>query len=210
MAFPYTPPPTTSPRNDKFHRHATDINTARLPAQDSYFYSAPPSPLHQVIIHQSIPPRKTPSPRPQGGGRTSPNPIYYSPTNPVPSPYSAARPKPRLGFRKRVLAKISAWIHKLFLWAQENPIKAGFLTFAPVLAFAGATKMWLGLGKLLGKGKTGVDKAVKESRKSAAQSRGAKKQGKKSWGFGLDNFVDFNGSKGGPLDGMLKMLQMWV
>jgi len=95
-------------------------------------------------------------------------------------------------------------------WAQENPIKAGFLTFVPVMAFAGMTRMWIGLGKMLGKGKTGADNLVKNSRKSVERSGKARKAGKKNWGYGLDTLVGFNGSKGGPLDGVLKLLQMWT
>jgi len=109
-----------------------------------------------------------------------------------------------------MLDRVSAWVRKMFEWAQENPIKAGLLTFAPVLAFAGMTKFWIGLGKILGKGKTSADEFVKKSRKSVEQSSKARKSGKKHWGYGLDSFVGFNGSKGGPLDGILKLLQMWT
>jgi hypothetical protein len=109
-----------------------------------------------------------------------------------------------------MLDKVSAWIKKLWDWAQENPIKAGLLTFVPVMAFAGMTRMWIGLGKMLGKGKTGADRLVRDSRKSGERSAKARKAGKRSWGYGLDNFVGFNGSKGGPLDGVLKLLQMWT
>lgn len=98
----------------------------------------------------------------------------------------------------------------LAAWGKENPIKAGLLTFVPVLALAGVTRMAKDIGKFLGKGKINVDNVVKQSRKSGASARKMKSEGKKGKGWGLDAFVDFNGSKGGPMDGILKILQMWV
>ena len=98
----------------------------------------------------------------------------------------------------------------MYLWAKESPIKAGLITFIPVLALAGAARMLGGIGKMFAKGKSGAEKAVEDSRNRAKEARKVKKEGKKYWGWGLDNFVGFNCSKGGPLDGVLKILHMWV
>jgi len=60
------------------------------------------------------------------------------------------------------------------------------------------------IGRMVGKGMGFVQKQsniVNETRKGV---RGSKDE----YGFGLDKFVDFNGTKGGPVDGMLKVLQM--
>ena len=70
--------------------------------------------------------------------------------------------------------------------------------------------MLSGLGRLLGKGKSRFDVALNESRGRARMGDAAKKRGKQVWGWGLDEFIGFNGSHGGPLDGILKALQMWV
>ena len=73
------------------------------------------------------------------------------------------------------------------------------MTFFPVMTVAGVVK----IGRMVGKGMGFVQKQalVNERKKGiGGNTRG--------YGYGLDNFVDFNGSKGGPLDGMLKMLQM--
>jgi len=98
----------------------------------------------------------------------------------------------------------------MYLWAKENPIKAGLITFVPVLALAGATRMLGGIGRVFGKGKKRVEEVVKDSRSRAKEGKAAKKDGKQLWGWGLDHLVGFNCSRGGPLDGALKILQMWV
>lgn len=85
-----------------------------------------------------------------------------------------------------MLAKLKSWIQSLARWTKENPIKAGLITFLPVLAAAGAAKMLGGLGKMLGKGKSEADKVISANRKVIEQSRKAKKDGKKVWGWGLD------------------------
>ena len=99
-------------------------------------------------------------------------------------------------------------------WGKKNPIKAGLLTFLPVLAGAGIARIFgtsLGaigkkFGKKLGEGKLGVESLLEKKRKIASEAH----KGNKKWGWGLDDFVGFNGSKGGPLDGILKIVQMWV
>ena len=65
-------------------------------------------------------------------------------------------------------------------WSKGNPIKAGLLTFIPIVAGAGIVKIRKKLG------------------------------GKGEWGYGLDDFKGFAGSKGGPLEGVLKIIHMLV
>ena len=84
-------------------------------------------------------------------------------------------------------------------WSKKNTIKAGLTTFVSVLGAAGWVKMLRGPGKLVGGERRGANRYVENG-----------SEGRKIWGWGLDEFVEFNGSKGGPLDGMLKVFQMWM
>jgi hypothetical protein len=79
-------------------------------------------------------------------------------------------------------------------WSKGNPIKAGLLTFIPIVAGAGIVKM---VG-LVEKG-DGVGEKMRK-----------KLGGKGEWGYGLDDFKGFAGSKGGPLEGVLKIIHMLV
>lgn len=80
------------------------------------------------------------------------------------------------------------------------------LTFIPVVAGAGLVKMAKGLG--VGK------KMGKMIRSLGGNGMGSKRKGgegvAKEWGWGMDEFVGFGGTKGGPLEGILKMMQMGV
>lgn len=99
-------------------------------------------------------------------------------------------------------------------WAKQNPVKAGLAAFVPLVAVAGFAKAVHGIvalgGELLGRradehedGKAGdVDEEEEEGKE--------KEKPKKVYGWGMDHFVGFGGSKGGPLEGMLKILQMLV
>lgn len=88
-------------------------------------------------------------------------------------------------------------------WSSKNPIKAGMLTFIPVLATAGIVRAAKGVRKLFGGEMGGVGKA--------GGLKTAEKQVKKEWGYGLDDFVAFGGAKGGhPISGLLRILQMLV
>ena len=80
-------------------------------------------------------------------------------------------------------------------WCKRNPMTAGLLTFIPVLAGAGMVRAVrsLGIGAMLKKMGAGQTK---------------KGEAEREWGWGMDQFVGFGGSKGGPLEGMLKILQM--
>ncbi|TVY33576.1 hypothetical protein LCER1_G008982, partial [Lachnellula cervina] len=152
--------------------------------------------------------------RPQKRRTPPPRPLYFSPTNKPPSPYSTARPRPRPGFVKRITAKIEEWVRGFIRWAKQNPVKAGLAAFVPLVAVAGFAKAVHGIvalgGELLGRradehedGKAGdVDEEEEEGKE--------KEKPKKVYGWGMDHFVGFGGSKGGPLEGMLKILQMLV
>ncbi|KAH8591139.1 hypothetical protein B0O99DRAFT_690963 [Bisporella sp. PMI_857] len=144
--------------------------------------------------------------------RSPGNPNYYTDSPlpfasiPVPgrlSPYSLNRPKKRPGFWKRITAKLSSLIRSLRSWTKNNPITAGFLTFLPVLTLAGAVK----LGRVLGKGMGLISKTQQGVGGGKEKGKGKDKKGRE-WGYGLEKFVSFNGTKGGPMDGVLKILQM--
>jgi len=68
------------------------------------------------------------------------------------------------------------------------------------MTLAGVIKV----GRIVGKG-MGL---VQKHSKFVSETRNGIDGKKKGYGYGLDDFVDFNGSKGGPLDGILKTLQM--
>ncbi|RDL36400.1 uncharacterized protein BP5553_05752 [Venustampulla echinocandica] len=231
MAYP-TPPPTSSPKDEVNRCHnqnCFDVPSQvpaqepycppphHIPAQESYFpsYSGPNSPTSfyappgpppnlnpqsNPVYYSSVPPkRRTPPPRP----------LYFSPTNKPPSPYNTGRPKPRPGFLERVALKLAAWIQSFIRWGKENPIKAGLATFIPVLLSAGVVRAAKGLSgplkKVLGFFLEGMGggKAKGVEKKLA---KGAKKE----FGWGLDHFVGFGGTKSGPVDGIMKVLQMYT
>ncbi|KAE9364383.1 hypothetical protein N431DRAFT_488952 [Stipitochalara longipes BDJ] len=140
---------------------------------------------------------------PRKSSRTPPRPLYSSPLNPVSSPYNASRPQPRPGLLRRMAMKLEQWIRSFMKWSSTNPIKAGLLTFIPVLAVAGVVKAAKGIGKLFGGAAGGAGKA--------AGLKAAEKQAKKEWGYGLDEFVGFAGAKTmHPMGGLLKTVQMLV
>jgi len=62
-------------------------------------------------------------------------------------------------------------------------------------------KMVRGVGKMVGLVEKGDGVGEKMRKKFG---------GKGEWGYGLDDFKGFAGSKGGPLDGILKIIHMLV
>ena len=108
-------------------------------------------------------------------------------------------------------------------WTKRNPIKMGLLTFLPVMTIAGIAKVVRGIGKGLGIVEKGVGRPKSDR---SGSSRGVNGEGKKNvrWegesegeeeegggGEGpLDAFRGFGGSKGGPVDGILKIVQLLV
>ncbi|KAG0646583.1 hypothetical protein D0Z07_7547 [Hyphodiscus hymeniophilus] len=220
------PSPFTQPQ--RFSPQSQPSLPPKLSAQDSYFhsYSAPGSPVHEANASQRPPRpiRRRSSPLLAGPGgvqypssrpwtptrpyspsslnRLSPRPLHFSPANPVPSPYSAGRPKPRPGFLRRMAMKVEAWIKGFMRWSKKNPMLAGVLTFIPVMTIAGVVKIARGLGKGLGF----IEKGVGRPPRSGKGEKGVGGEGE--WGWGLDEFKSFGGSKGGPLDGVMKIAQM--
>jgi hypothetical protein len=87
-------------------------------------------------------------------------------------------------------------------WSSKNPIKAGLLTFTPVVATAGIVRAGKVIGKLFGSEKGALGGLGK-----AARVKGLEK---KESGYGLGHLLGFAGSKGtgGPLAGVWKKLQM--
>ncbi|TVY44227.1 hypothetical protein LOCC1_G004429 [Lachnellula occidentalis] len=214
--------------HDTYHSYSPP--TFPLPAQESYYYAPPPQST-RINTNQNPKPYNNQKPTPYNSNnpttrpqkrctpppRPPPRPIYFSPTNKPPSPYSTARPKPRPGFVKRIKAKIEEWVRALITWAKENPVKAGLAAFVPLVAVAGVAKAVHGLvaigGELLGRKMDEHEggKAGDEEEEDGKEERGEEKEKpKKVYGWGLDHFVGFGGSKGGPMEGMLKILQMFM
>jgi hypothetical protein len=119
-----------------------------------------------------------------------------------------------------MMNKLKAWARGFVKWCRNNPIKAGLLTFIPVLAGAGMVKMFTSAAKVLGVagiaimegmggGRTpGNWEGKKEAAKDAAKD--VENAAEKEWGYGLDEFKGFAGSKAGPVEGFMKVMQMMV
>jgi len=225
---PYNPTNISSQATYQSYEPPTQMQSypseqSKLPAQDSYFntehspliprdpafppqnqsrpqperrrsspgpspYTHPFSPRLRATATASPPPRR----------RSPGNPNYYT-TSPLPAitPYNGNRPKPRPGFLARIKAKIVSLIRAFMRWSKRNPITAGILTFVPFLTIAGIAKVTRVVGKGFGFIESGGFK--KSPKKAVDGDKGI-----------LDDFSNFGGSKGGPLDGMLKVLQMLV
>jgi hypothetical protein len=112
---------------------------------------------------------------------------------------------------KRITAKIEEWVRGFVRWAKRNPVKAGIATFVPLVAVAGFAKAVHGIvrlgSELLGSMDGHEDK---KGKKGEADEEEEEKKERKVYGWGMDHFVGFGGSKGGPVDGMMKILQMLV
>ncbi|KAI1002243.1 hypothetical protein K3495_g5958 [Podosphaera aphanis] len=137
-----------------------------------------------------------PWPTPRRPGSCPPKPLHYSPRHPPPSAYSAARPQPRPGFLRRLRSRINRLSHAILRWIRRHPVAATMLSIVPVLVAATAFK---GLKKLV---------AVMRSLGSRRHKGGDKKSQK--WGYGFDDFANFAGSEGGPLEGLLMILRMAI
>ena len=91
-------------------------------------------------------------------------------------------------------------------WAKKNPIKAGIASFVPVLLGAGAVRAVSGLSgvakHMFGKLETGMGGGKSGHKRNPSE--------KKEWDWGLNHFVGFGGTKGGPLDGIMKVLHMFM
>lgn len=75
------------------------------------------------------------------------------------------------------------------------------LSFIPVLAGAGLVRTANNLG---------IGEGIRKMFKSIGAGQTKKGQAAGEWDWGMDQFAGFGGSKGGPLEGILKILQMGV
>ncbi|CAG8978172.1 hypothetical protein HYALB_00011488 [Hymenoscyphus albidus] len=147
--------------------------------------------------------------RPSSGQRRRtppPRPLYFSPTNRPPSPYNVSRPQPRPGFMKRMKDKVSYWMRKLLDWAKRNPIKAGLASIVPLVLGAGMIRI---ITELSSVAKTLLNK-LEMGMGGGRPGQKRKPPVKEGWDWGLQHFVGFGGTKGGPLDGIMKILQMFM
>ncbi|APA13549.1 hypothetical protein sscle_11g083190 [Sclerotinia sclerotiorum 1980 UF-70] len=153
----------------------------------------------------SQPPQQPPHPQPIRR-RSSPIPgRITSPFKKPLSPFSLSRPKPRPGFIKRVTHRIKSWIQSLFSWTRANPIKAGLLSFIPVLLGAGIVKTVKGVKYFLGRG---ADKVKEKKNKLGKGIQDARKAQRKWVEDVLGDFRGFAGAKGGPFNGILRIVHM--
>ncbi|TAQ89478.1 hypothetical protein B7494_g2231 [Chlorociboria aeruginascens] len=194
--FTYPTPPPTSSSSPK-----PAAIRPRVSAQDSYFYDAYPAspamipstnPAPGPFSYDPAPPSffQTPTSASNGYG-------YGKPTININNPYSPfpGKAKPRPGLLRRIALKIRSLVRKIKLFVKRHPIWMGIATFLPVLLSVGFIRGWKGLG-LSGKGKGKVGEKIRER--------------KGFWSEVMKGFGGFGGSKGGALEGMLKVLQMAV
>lgn len=106
--------------------------------------------------------------------------------------------------------KLFELIRKAMEWAKKHPIQAGLASFLPILASAAVWKTFKSLREVT----NGVFMKMIEGLGGGGRGLGksAKKEVKKleSYGWGLDHFVGFGGTKQGPLDGVMKILQLYI
>lgn len=91
-------------------------------------------------------------------------------------------------------------------WAKRNPIKAGFASVIPFMLGAGAIRA---IAELSSVSKTLFSK-LEMGMGGGKPGQKRKPVLKKDWEWGLNHFVGFGGTKGGPLDGIMKVLQMFM
>ncbi|PQE33680.1 hypothetical protein CJF32_00010853 [Rutstroemia sp. NJR-2017a WRK4] len=186
--------------------------------------AAPPRRSSSPIPNtESIPSTYFPGTQPIPGPirrRSSPTPGRIpSPYNHKPlSPYNASRPQPRPGLVRTAVRRLKSWVRSLISWIRNNPIKFGLLAFLPFLFGAGIWKTIKGVKHLF-------DHLIKNKWKKKGErlqlrdewkeelKEGSKKAKKAVRKWHEDIFGDFKGfagSNGGPLDGVLKIIQMMM
>ncbi|KAL3424526.1 hypothetical protein PVAG01_03807 [Phlyctema vagabunda] len=133
--------------------------------------------------------------------RSASPPQRLYPVHRVPSSYHASsRPRPRPGLVKRVLGKFRQWMRDMLWYARKHPIKTGLMTIFPALAVGGVVKGLVSAGQ-------GLMKFLSEDKRKDRKRRGEEKDDPMAI-FG--QFKKFGNTKGGPLDGVLKIFQMFI
>ncbi|ESZ92000.1 hypothetical protein SBOR_7615 [Sclerotinia borealis F-4128] len=174
------------------------------PHQTSQPYPNPQPQLYPNPQSQSQPPSYPTRRRSSPISTHIPNRLN-SPTK----PYSPSRPKPRPGLLKRLTQRLKSLLRSLLTWIRHNPIKTSLLTFIPLLLGAGVVKTVRGVKRFLGT-RASKNKERKRKHKLGGLRNDAKKMEKKWHEEVFGDFKGFAGSKGGPLDGFLKIMHMLV
>lgn len=206
-------PAARRPSEIEYHSHSQSNSQSQYRPQQhpsQTYIVPPPTTTNTANTNRTSalsPSRKRWSPSP------SSRPFYASPSNPLPTPfpYSTARPKPRPGLLRRLKAKIVACLRACMKWCRRHPVAAGLLTFVPMLAGAGLLRLGVvsGLVPLL---KKASPRSLFERAGGGQQGNGKKgEKGEGKWDDdGMGQFAGFAGSKGGPLEGIFRILQMGV
>lgn len=147
--------------------------------------------------------------RPISPYRRKPTPPFMYAPGRTPSPYAVGgRPQPRPGFIARVEAKLTKWIQGFMRWARKNPIKAGLLTFLPFAAAAVVSRLAGVIGKASAPLVGAMMQGLGGKKRGKGGEKGLKEGENAKWGYGMDHFDGFEGSKGGPINGLLKMVHL--
>lgn len=90
-------------------------------------------------------------------------------------------------------------------------MKAGIAAFVPLLAVAGFAKAVHGVVALGSELLSGFEEdGMKNSGGKDGEDEEGKEKKKRTYGWGMDKFTGFGGSKGGPVEGLMKIMQMLV
>lgn len=123
-----------------------------------------------------------------------------------------------------MLNKLKAWARGFVKWCRNNPIKAGLLTAIPILAGAAMFKVLSSAVKVLGSAGIAIMEGMGGGRSPGswigdmkdkvkemkAEAKEEAEEEAAEWGYGMDDFKGFAGSKGSPIEGFLKVMQMAV
>jgi hypothetical protein len=82
------------------------------------------------------------------------------------------------------------------------------LSLIPGMAKLGRGVAAVGTGILEGMGGGKPPKTKKDEAKEKEGEENAKEDANSEWGYGLDEFIGFAGTKAGPLEGFLKVMHL--
>jgi hypothetical protein len=122
------------------------------PIQAKSFPTSPPQSNSSPYQSNGPPPIRVSTRSPLRPNSRSSSPLHRSGT-PL-SPYNASRPKAREGYRKIVAGRIGSFARWVMDTARRHPILLGLATFVPVMTLALTTRMFKGVGGLLGRTKS--------------------------------------------------------